>query len=37
MRRVSTSGQKDDLIRQVALLESFCASQGLTYEGITYV
>ena len=35
--RVSTSGQKDDLIRQVALLESFCAAQGWTYEVITDV
>ena len=35
--RVSTSGQKDDLIRQVALVESFCAAQGWTYEVITDV
>lgn len=33
--RVSTNGQKDDLTRQVALLESFCAAQGWTYEVIT--
>jgi predicted site-specific integrase-resolvase len=26
--RVSTSGQKDDLVRQVALLESYCAANG---------
>jgi putative resolvase len=32
--RVSTSGQKDDLTRQVALLESFCAAQGWNYEVI---
>jgi putative resolvase len=35
--RVSTSGQKDDLTRQVALLESFCAAQGWTYEVISDV
>ena len=35
--RVSTNGQKDDLTRQVALLESFCAAQGWTYEVITDV
>jgi len=35
--RVSTSGQKDDLVRQVALLESFCAAQGWTYEVISDV
>ena len=35
--RVSTSGQKDDLVRQVALLESYCAAQGWTYEVITDV
>jgi len=32
--RVSTNGQKDDLTRQVALVESFCAAQGWTYEVI---
>jgi len=32
--RVSTNGQKDDLTRQVALLESFCAAQGWSYEVI---
>ncbi len=35
--RVSTNGQKDDLTRQVGLLESFCAAQGWTYEVITDV
>ncbi len=35
--RVSTSGQKDDLVRQVALLESYCTAQGWTYEVITDV
>ena len=35
--RVSTSAQKDDLTRQVALLESFCAAQGWTYQVITDV
>jgi predicted site-specific integrase-resolvase len=35
--RVSTNDQKDDLIRQVALLESFCAAQGWAYEVITDV
>ena len=35
--RVSTNGQKDDLVRQVGLLESFCAAQGWTYEVITDV
>ena len=35
--RVSTSGQKDDLVRQVALLRSYCAAQGWTYEVITDV
>lgn len=35
--RVSTSGQKDDLARQVGLLESFCAAQGWTYEVISDV
>ena len=33
--RVSTNGQKDDLVRQVALLESYCAANGWTYEIIT--
>jgi predicted site-specific integrase-resolvase len=33
--RVSTNGQKDDLVRQVALLESYCAANGWTYEVIT--
>ena len=32
--RVSTNGQRDDLIRQVALLESFSAANGWTYEVI---
>ncbi|MGC8626396.1 MAG: IS607 family transposase [Acidimicrobiales bacterium] len=35
--RASTNGQKDDLTRQVGLLESFCAAQGWTYEVITDV
>lgn len=30
--RVSSHGQKDDLVRQVQLLETFCASNGWTYE-----
>jgi putative resolvase len=30
--RVSSHDQKEDLIRQSALLESFCASHGWTYE-----
>ncbi len=34
---MSTNDQKDDLIRQVALLESFCAAQGWAYEVITDV
>ena len=33
--RVSTNGQKDGLVRQVALLESYCAANGWTYEIIT--
>lgn len=33
--RVSSSDQKDDLDRQVSLLESFCASHGWVYEVIT--
>ncbi len=32
---MSTSGQKDDLVRQVALLESYCAANGWTYEVIS--
>ncbi len=35
--RVSTAGQKDDLMRQVALLESYCAAQGWSYEVISDV
>lgn len=35
--RVSTNGQKDDLVRQVALLESYCAANGWTYEVISDV
>ena len=35
--RVSTSGQKDDLVRQVALLESYCAANGWAYEVISDV
>jgi predicted site-specific integrase-resolvase len=31
---VPTNGQKDDFVRQVALLEHFCAAQGWTYEVI---
>jgi putative resolvase len=30
--RVSTSGQKDDLARQVQMLESFCAAKGWPYQ-----
>ena len=30
--RVSSHDQKDDLIRQTAVLESFCAANGWTYE-----
>ena len=30
--RVSIHDQKEDLVRQVALLESFCAANGWTYE-----
>jgi predicted site-specific integrase-resolvase len=33
--RVSTNGQKDDLVRQVALLESYCAANGWVYEIIS--
>ena len=32
--RVSAHDQKDDLKRQVSLLESYCAAQGWTYEVI---
>jgi len=32
--RVSSSDQKEDLVRQVALLESYCAANGWTYEVI---
>ena len=32
--RVSSQDQKEDLIRQVALLESYCAANGWTYEVI---
>ncbi len=35
--RVSTTGQRDGLTRQVALLESFCAAQGWAYEILTDV
>jgi predicted site-specific integrase-resolvase len=35
--RVSTNGQKDDLVRQVALLESFCAANRWAYEVISDV
>ncbi len=35
--RVSSNGQKDDLVRQVALLESFCATNGWAYEVISDV
>jgi predicted site-specific integrase-resolvase len=35
--RVSTNGQKDDLVRQVALLESYCATNGWVYEIISDV
>lgn len=30
--RVSSHDQKNDLIRQVAVLESFCSARGYTYE-----
>ena len=30
--RVSSYDQKEDLVRQIAVLESFCAAQGWTYE-----
>lgn len=32
--RVSSQDQKEDLVRQIALLESFCAANGWTYEVI---
>jgi len=32
--RVLSHDQKEDLVRQVALLESFCAANGWTYEAI---
>jgi excisionase family DNA binding protein len=32
--RVSSNDQKDDLIRQIALLETFCAANGWTFEVI---
>lgn len=32
--RVSSHDQKEDLVRQVALLETFCAANGWTYEVI---
>lgn len=35
--RVSTPGQKDDLGRQVGLLESFCAANGWVYEVVSDV
>uniref|UniRef100_UPI0032DE5DFB recombinase family protein n=1 Tax=Acidithrix sp. C25 TaxID=1671482 RepID=UPI0032DE5DFB len=35
--RVSTNAQKDDLVRQVALLESYCAANGWSYEIISDV
>ncbi|CAG4919120.1 unnamed protein product, partial [Acidithrix sp. C25] len=34
---VSTNAQKDDLVRQVALLESYCAANGWSYEVISDV
>jgi predicted site-specific integrase-resolvase len=30
--RVSSHDQKDDLVRQIALIESFCAANGWSYE-----
>jgi putative resolvase len=30
--RVSSQDQKEDLVRQAAVLESFCAARGGTYE-----
>ena len=35
--RVFTNGQKDDLVRQVALLESYCAANGWIYKVISDV
>lgn len=32
--RVSSPDQKEDLVRQIALLETFCAANGWTYEVI---
>jgi excisionase family DNA binding protein len=32
--RVSSQDQQDDLVTQVALLESFCAANGWQYEGV---
>lgn len=32
--RVSTSGQKEDLNRQICLLETFCAAKGFSFEVI---
>lgn len=34
---MSTNAQKDDLVRQVALLESYCAANGWSYEIISDV
>jgi len=34
MRVLSSYDQKEDLVRQVALLESYCAANGWTYEVI---
>jgi predicted site-specific integrase-resolvase len=34
---VSNNAQKDDLVRQVALLESYCAANGWSYEIISDV
>ena len=34
MQGVSSHDQKDDLIRQVGVLESYCANRGFTYEVI---
>ncbi|CAG4914632.1 unnamed protein product, partial [Acidithrix sp. C25] len=34
---VSTNAQKDDLVRHVALLESYCAANGWSYEIISDV
>jgi putative resolvase len=35
--RVSTNGQNDDLVRQVALLEGYCAANGWACEVISDV